>query len=612
MRPQKISSIFFALMLINGLAFSQKLTIHKDSSNLYKDIQFFSGKNKLTKLIYPFIFKPTTDTVGRKENLEGGSITQVETLHHLYEGKIIRKITIETLGPFGYSINDTLASPHHFLTKTGNKLHVKTKKLTIRNLLLIRKNTVFDSFLVKESERLIRSVGYIRDVSFVFKTITQSPDSVDICIRVMDNWSIIPQIGISATQLSVNLRDYNFMGLGHEFKNNYTWSQPKAGNAYFINYRIPNIRNTYISSTFHYGTNEFRNYSQSFTVNRPFFSPIAKWAAGVSFVQEFRQDSFLMDDIFVYQDIKFNIQDYWAGWAFKKLKVSHVDNRTTNFISAIRFSRVRYLLKPNQLLDPEQIYANENLYLLSLGISKRKYVRDKFIFKYGITEDVPIGSVYNITSGFRNKNNRTSLYLGLRFSMGNYYRWGYLSSNFEYGSFFDSAMAKQGVCAASINYFTKLIEVGKWKIRQFVKPQFTIGIKRFVSDSLTLNDGFGLDGFNSLLLSGTKRAILTLQTQFYSPWKLIGFRFGPYITCSFGMLGSESLSLTRSKLYSQIGLGVLIKNENLVINTFQFSIAYYPNIPGHGTDIFKMNSFRSTNFGFKDFEIGKPAIVVFQ
>jgi len=59
-------------------------------------------------------------------------------------------------------------------------------------------------------------------------------------------------------------------------------------------------------------------------------------------------------------------------------------------------------------------------------------------------------------------------------------------------------------------------------------------------------------------------------------------------------------------------LGVLIKNDYLVINTFQLSIAFYPTIPGLGSDILKTNSFKTTDFGFKDFEIGKPAPVSFQ
>jgi hypothetical protein len=166
--------------------------------------------------------------------------------------------------------------------------------------------------------------------------------------------------------------------------------------------------------------------------------------------------------------------------------------------------------------------------------------------------------------------------------------------------------------SVSVIYFTGLIEIGKWKFRQFVTPRLNIGINRFPSDSLTLNEGYGLDGFNSPALSGTNRIIFSLQTQSYAPWNFIGFRFGPFLTYSLGMIGNASRGFKDSKVYSQIGLGVLIKNENLIINTFQISIAFYPVIPGVGQDIFKLNSFKTTDFRFRDFEIGKPAIMVFQ
>ena len=78
------------------------------------------------------------------------------------------------------------------------------------------------------------------------------------------------------------------------------------------------------------------------------------------------------------------------------------------------------------------------------------------------------------------------------------------------------------------------------------------------------------------------------------------------------MLGNSSSGFRNSRIYSQIGLGVLIKNEKLIINTFQFSISYYPIVPEDGQNVFKANSTRSNDFGFRDFEIGKPGVVVFQ
>jgi hypothetical protein len=258
------------------------------------------------------------------------------------------------------------------------------------------------------------------------------------------------------------------------------------------------------------------------------------------------------------------------------------------------------------------IYSDEDFFFAGIGISSRKYVQDRYIFKYGVIEDVPEGKVYGLTGGYQQRNNSGRMYLGMRFSFGNYYKWGYLSPSLEYGTFFRSSHAEEGVFTAGINYFTGLFEIGRWKFREFLKPQVTVGFNRTPYDSLTINDKYGLDGFKSPALSGTHRLLLTLQTQSYAPWNFIGFHFGPYLICSLGMLGDNTNGFKNSKVYSQLGLGVLIKNENLVFNSFQIFISFYPSIPGIGQNVFKMNSFKTTDFGFRDFEIERPSMVIYR
>jgi hypothetical protein len=516
------------------------------------------------------------------------------------------------LDPFGYSIADTNAAPKNFFLITGNKIHVKSQQIAIQNLLLIRQNQLFDSLLVKESERLVRTRNYVNDVSFFVKATSKNSDSVDIFIREMDKWSLIPKIGFSNTGFTVNLTDKNFLGFGHESDNSFAWDPSNSDFAYNINYLTPNIRNTYISSKLHFSNDRYKNSAKSLVIDRPFFSPFARWAAGVSFGQ-FRKDSiYISDTVLITQRYKFNAQDYWAGGAIRVFKGNTESKRTTNLVSTVRLLRIRYIERPLAVTEGPNMLFDEDFYLVSIGISTRKHVQDKFIFRFGVTEDVPIGKVYNLTGGYQVKNNISRLYLGMRFSIGNYHEWGYMSSNFEYGTFYKAGHAEQGVFTAGVNYFTGLMEIGKWKLRQFIKPQATFGINRFNTDSISLNEGYGLDGFNSSKLSGTNRLLLTFQTQAYAPWNIIGFHFGPFLTFSLGMLGNEMEGFKKSKVYTQIGLGVLIKNENLVFSTFQISFAFYPLIPGKGRDIFKLNSFKTTDFGFRDFEIEKPANVVYQ
>lgn len=601
--------IFIISFLTCEFAFGQHPQAKTDSTKIYKNIESYSKRSKFTKFAYSLIFKPIeTSPPNKKVNKN-----QLKKRNIAFEGKIIRHINIETLDPFGYSITDTIAASQNFFSNIGNKLHVKTQHITIRNLLLIRENQLFDSLLVKESERLIRRSGYIRDVSFLVKSTAKKSDSVDIFIRELDNWSIIPNMDVSTSHIKINLNDKNFIGLGHESQNEFSRYTITGNYAYNTSYIIPNFRNTFVNSTIHIDKDQFGSSNRNFSIDRPFFSSFARWAAGVNFTHQFRHDYIHVNDtLYEPQRFKFNSQDFWVGNAIRIFKGNTENNRTTNFISAIRFLRIRYLEKPIETYDPQHFYGNENFYLASFGISARKYVQDYYIFNYGITEDVPIGKVYSLTGGYQLKNNSERLYLGMRFSFGNYNDWGYLSSNFEYGTFFRGSHTEQGVFNIGVTYFTGLFEIGEWKIRQFIKPQLTIGLNRFYYDSLTLRNGYGLIGFNSVALTGTKRLLFALQTQSYAPWNFIGFRFGPYFIYSLGMLGDEASGFKKSRVYSQIGLGVLIKNEKLVFNTFQISIAFYPLIPGSGRNVLKINPFRTTDFGFRDFEIGKPATVLFQ
>lgn len=612
-RSKILSILIFVSFVTIDFAMAQKIPANTDTIKIYQNLESFSVKRKSTRFLYQMFFKSIVVSSQNREDKKKAYKRLIHKSYRAYEGKIIRHIHIETLDPFAYSIADTIRKKQGIIAKVGNQVHIKSRRSTIRNLLLIKENQVFDSLLVKESERLVRSKSYVTDVSFFILQVSKNSDSVDIYINELDKWSLIPNGAISTSGFTINLSDKNFMGLGHESKNEYTLNHATNNQGYTINYFIPNIYNTYINSTIHLEKAETGDYSRSFDIDRSFFSPLAKWAGGINFRQQFRRiNMHLSDSVMQWQTIKFNLQDVWGARAIQFFKGSSEYKRTTNLVLAIRYVHVRYLEKPNENFDFEYYFSNEKFYLASMGFSSRKYVQDKYIFKFGITEDVPVGKVYNFTGGYQIKNDKGRFYLGARVSTGNYYPWGYLSFNIEYGAFVTKSKFEQGALRAEANYFTGLVEIKKWKFRQFVKPQLIIGFNRNVFDSLTLNDDYGILGFKGISLVGSRRVLLTLQTQSYAPWNLIGFRFGPYLNFSFGVLGNEWDGFRKSKLFSSIGLGVLIKNDHLIINTFQLSIAYYPTMPGTGQNVFKTNSFNTADFGFRDFEIGKPSVVVFQ
>jgi len=609
----KLKKIIFFLLLISfsQFSFAQMNLKREDSTKMYRDIEKYSEKRRFTRFLHKLIFEPISKAKS-KNPLEIIPLKKKQNPAN-YEGKVIRKINIATFDPFGYSENDSVLHPNNRISKFGNSLHIKTRKLAIRNLLLIKRNTPLDSLLVKESERLIRSQRYVRTVTINSEIVSQ--DSVDVYIRVLDSWSIVPDFSTSGSRSTFRLTDRNFLGSGHEFASAYQKSHSTNQSAYSTSYSIPNILQTFIKTQISYQSDLDGYYNKFTNIERPFFSPLARWAGGIYFNQQFRRE-FKSDapSLLVIQNTKFDSQDFWAGYSFQIFKGNSEVKRSTNLITTARYFNRNYLEIPLFEYDRFGVFSSERLYLTSIGISSRKFTQDKFLFNYNVIEDIPSGFVYNITAGYQEKNLDNRYYVGGRFALGNYYKFGYLSTNIEYGTFFKNAVLQQNAFVFNTIFFTNLLEMGKWKFRQFVKTEFIIGNNRFDSnaDKLTLNRDNGIQGFNNTLVFGTKKFLATFQIQSYSPRNVYGFRLNPFLNYTMGMLGNATNGFKTSRLYSQLGLGLIITNDYLVFSSFQISFSYFPSIPGDGNSIFKTNAFQTGDFGLQNFEIAKPLLVPYQ
>lgn len=583
----------------------------EDSTKVYREIEKYSKRKKFTKFLHKLIFEPVAKQAVSKHAYQ----KVIKSNYRPYQCKIIRKITITTLDPFGYSEEDTTKVPSRYWNKVGNGMHIKTSKFAIRNLLLIKKNQELDSLLVKETERLIRSQGYVRGVSVKPILISKESDSVDISIRVLDSWSLVPDFSTSTSTSVFRLTERNFIGSGHEFSGTIRQSLNSSDKAFSSSYSIPSFFQTFIRTTLSYQNDIQGQYSKYINVERPFFSAFTRWAGGVYVDQQYRLVSLTnSQQVTALLDYKYNSQDYWAGHSFQIFKGNTESKRTTNLFTIARFMNKNYLQQPNIAFDSLRVFSGEKQYLFNIGVSSRKYIRDRYLLNYNTQQDVASGFIYSLTSAYQWKNQIGRLYLGGRFALGKYYSFGYLSTNIEYGTFFRNTISQQSALTISAVYFTNLIETGVWKFRQFIKPQIIIGTNRMKTslDRVSLNAPFGIQGFSSSDLLGTKRVMVNFQTQAYSPWNVYGFRLNPYLSYSMGMLSGNDNTFKTSRAYSEVGVGVIISNDYLVFNSFQFSFSFFPNIPGYGDNVFKTNSLRSNDFILPNFEVTKPAVISYQ
>ncbi|EIA07394.1 hypothetical protein [Flavobacterium frigoris] len=604
-RNQK--TVLLLLMLLGVQhAFSQVKKTEKDSTEIYQQIQTYSKKNKITKFMHGLIFKPT--------KLKKHNPIVKEQKRIAAENKIIRNINIITLDPFGYSDLDTIRRPGNWAERTGNRLHLKTKELAIKNLLLFKKNSAYNFLKIQESERIIRAQKFVNRVTITEEFAGVKSDSVDITIRVLDSWSSIPKISVSGSRNSLGLNERNFFGIGHQFDYKFTKRLSDGKTANNLAYTVPNIRNTFIKTILKYQIDLDNYYDKSISFERPFYSPLTKWAAGITLDQQFRKDTLQGIDLkYVSQNFKYSSHDFWIGKAVQIFKGNTINAKTTNLIISGRFLNINYLETPTIDYDPINFYSNEKFIMSGIGITTRNFIQDRYIFKNGVVEDVPIGRIYGLTFGYQYKNNKWRPYLGGQISFGNYHNWGFLSTNFEIGTFFNKSVTEQTVFSFQANYFTSLTEFGKWKLRQFIKPQAIIGINRLnsVGDQLTINGDRGIQGFNSAVY-GSNKMVLTLQTQAYAPNDVWGFRMNPYFNYSIALLGQKENGNKTTKAYSKIGVGLIITNDYLVFSSFQLSLSYYPTIPFEGDNVFRTNAFETGDFGLQNFELAKPRTVLYE
>ena len=529
-------------------------------------------------------------------------------------GKPIRHIYIKSQDPFGYSLQDTTRRPEKWIERTGNTLHGKTKPYVIRELLLFKKGDKVDSMEIKESERLLRSQRILRRVEIIPELSAQG-DSVDIYINAIDSWSMIVTGSVSTSKFGVRIRERNFFGLGHVFDNRFRHNYETGKNLYQFNYTVPNIAKTRVIGNIHYSKNEDEHFNKGISLTRPFYSPLAKLAGGIAFGQIYFQDSLDYNrDELLFHNFKYNYSDIWAA---KAIRLGESKNGLiSNLIVSGRFYERNYREAPVGIDDPYEFFSDQKNYFGGIGISSRRYVKDKYIFNFNIEEDVAEGHVLGVVGGYQTRPNSERFYLSGIASFGRYFpNKNFLGAQVQYGSFFREGKSEQTTLNIQSLYFSRLLNISRWRIRQFAKVNYTAGVHRLdtPADELTMHehDFMGIDGIRRARnIFGDQKLMVELQTQSYSPYEFLGFRISPFFNAALGIVANrEDRFFDSDNIIARVGLGVMFTNDYFVFNNFQFSFSFYPRIPGEGNNIFKSNVIDNQDFNLMNFSFDKPSYI---
>lgn len=594
-------------LLVVGGAWAQT----DSSGTLYRDIHDYSQKHKLTRWIYSGIF---VEPKNAPEPPASAPRTERVDPFQKDKGKIVRHIDVRTFDPFGYSVDDTTLTPVNLVQGLGNRLHRKTRHRVVRNLLLMKVGAPLDPLQASESERVLRASPFINDARVIVEPVTGSKDSVDVLVLVHDKWSIDADGEADLTSGSGRVREKNLMGWGQsvEQRVGYRLGEPQL--LFSGSHSVYNIRRSWISSYAHYAIGPDGD-DLGFSFQRPFYSPLAQWAAGFTWGQSWTQYKTYAPDgtVLFSHDLSPASLDIWAGRSVHLGDGKEKGSRNSNFVVAARYAQTRYATRPPRALDPEAMYSDYSLFLVSTGLSFRQYYKERYLFRFGNSEDVPEGLLLTFTTGV-NKRELTvnQPYLGTEVSRGrNYDGLGYLSADIGYGTFFDGGALVNGTFNLRTLFFTDLRTWGRWHFRQFFRFNAVYGFAKPSYSTLNIN-GPQLYGFSSDLLTGTHKEIFRSETVFYAPWNLLGFRVAPVLLAGFGTLGGEGDAVFSGRVHTAFSIGLLVRNENLLVSTFELSLGFYPYLPDDRAAGFRFNGFDSFSAGAWDFQFQEPGMVPFE
>jgi hypothetical protein len=554
----------------------------EDTTDVPKNDSFFLLKKK--GLLGKLARSITTDTV------EDDNLVRIDYLYRHYRGRVIRHIEIRRVD-FGVPINDTSQSFKNKLTRLADGLHHTTREYVIRKNLFFKENDKLIPILLADNERHLRDLAYVNDVKIVVKRVIGTRDSVDIIVLTKDVLSIGGKFKMSSlTKVETSVREDNFGGTGDKLELGVFFDQKRSRNIGFgSEYILRNINGSFID-----GTLGFRDYANAFNTFdkqektiyaqfvKPLVNPYMRWtyaleAAWHKNVNLYMSDSlFQMDNRYQYYNI-----DAWIAFNKSRARLNRRnDNDRLRTLFGLRFLHNEFQTVPIKYETTYYYqYADLTGILGSISIFRQDFYKTQYVYGFGRNEDVPEGIDFSITGGWTDKNARIRPYMGLDLHLNyfskkrNYYNYTLRIGGYQYKRKYEDISI-----LGNVEFFSRLKKLGKrWKQRTFITAGITTQIRKQLAEPLFLESQYGLPEYQNIFLGGDHRLTLKAETVMLNNWRIVNFRFAPFVFGNASLLTPVGEPLIKTKFYNSLGAGMRTRNESLVFGTLELRGFFFPN-----------------------------------
>ncbi len=528
--------------------------------------------------------KPHAMTDSTRINL----LKQIRSLQS-YTGKRINSITIEQ-HDFLSSIDSKDSKMKDLFSKLGNSLQSNSKSRAIKENLFFKEWDVFDPSIIAYNEKWLRDLSYIQDAKIMAMITPYDTNQVDIIVVTKDLFSYGGEVLLNNKDAySAKLNNINLLGSGNSvqvIQNFENERKPKSGWGYDVG--LSNILGTFISVNA--GVNQFGNNlvnndlsakKNYISVQRPILHPNSKWLGGMEYLETVNENVFpgKWDSIFD-QQLNYNLKhkDIWVGYQLTKNKKQININEYRQFIQ-YRHLENNFKERPiDYLLQLDRNYQNLKANFLSYTLVKQSVYRTRYLYGLGRYEDLPIGQSLTWTTGQYKIEQDHSAYLGFKFEQ-------YKLSKKENYTHIIANIASSYINQSlqDIRFLSSLEQFSKLKYlnnglgyRQIINLSFTQTLRNKYNESLRINSIYGIPQLNKEQIKGGTRISSNWETVFYNNRALWGFKSAPFVFGNITYIRTMGDPILKGDIYTAIGSGLRVRNENLVFGTIELKGCYFP------------------------------------
>lgn len=506
-----------------------------------------------------------------------------------YAGKRINSITIEQQN-FLSSIDSKESNLKDIFSKIGNKLQSNSKKRAIRENIFFKEWDVFDPSIIAYNEKWLRDLSYIQDAKITATITPYDTNQVDLIVVTKDLFSYGGELQINNKDAyAAKINNINLLGTGNSvqliqnFENGRT---PKSGWGYDIG--LSNLMGSFIS--INAGINQFGNNLANnvlsarknyISVQRPLLHPNSKWLGGMEYLETENENVFpgKWDTIFN-QQLNYNLKhkDIWIGYQLTKQSKRIKLNEYKQFIQ-YRYLENDFRARPiDYLLQLDRNYQNLKANFLSFTLVRQSVYRTRYLYGLGRYEDLPIGQSLTWTTGYSQIEKDRSAYLGFKFEqykLSKKENYNHVIANIA-TSYINKSLQDIRFLS-SLEQFSKLKYLNNGlRYRQILNLSFTQTLKNKYNEALRINSIFGIPQLNREQIKGGTRLSANWETVLYNNRAIWGFKSAPFVFGNLTYIRAVGNPILKGDIYTAIGSGMRIRNENLIFGTIELKGFYFP------------------------------------